>query len=155
MNRQFDKLFSEAEGRYLEPTEQAALIDYANSLEARLAAMRAIQEHEGEIVEASVDAMLGEQPEVFERHVQVREKSIRDMTLVLRCCAMAMVRDSEDYLEMRMLPWFRTILNAFDMQQAAARAYRELIAQVEVHLEPEHFELVAPLLKLTHDKLSQ
>lgn len=155
MNAEFNKMFSQAEGRYLEPTEQAALIDYATSLEARLAAMRAIQEHEGAIVDACVSAMLEEQPEMYERHMNVREKATRDMTLVLRCCAMAMVRDSEDYLEQRMLPWFRTIINAFDMLSAVERSYRELLGQAEAHLDADHFNLIAPYLKLTHDKLSQ
>ena len=54
MNPQIDKMFSEAEGRYLEPVEQAALIEFANSLDLRLAAMREIQEKEAAIIAACV-----------------------------------------------------------------------------------------------------
>ena len=155
MNHKIDTMFSNAEGRYLEPVEQAELIDYASTLELRLEAMRALQEHEAQIVAACVDDMLAELPDLHQRHVEVREKSIRDMTLVLRCCAMAMVRDSSDYLDQRLLPWFRTILKAFEMQQAAQVAYGALVARSQEQLEPAHFALMSPFLEQTLEGLTR
>jgi hypothetical protein len=155
MNPQIDKMFSDAEGRYLEPVEQAAIIEYANSLEHRLAAMREIQEKEAGIVSACVDAMLEDDPGLYERHVEVREKAIRDMTLVLRCCAAAMVRDSEVYLKQRILSWFRTILVAFDMQQVVQTAYVGLHERCGQELDPNHFALLSPYLELTIQELSK
>lgn len=155
MNPKIEKMFNDAEGRYLEPTEQSMLIEYASSLEARLAAMRAIEEHESAIVTACVERMLDDQPELTAKHLEVKEKSIRDMTLVLRACSAAMVRDSEQLLSNRLVPWFRTVINAFEMHEAIEQAYSTLISEIEAKLEPEHFELIAPFLKLTHEGLAE
>ena len=155
MNPQIDKMFSEAEGRYLEPVEQAALIEFANSLDLRLAAMREIQEKEAALIAACVDAMLEDDPGLHERHVEVRGKSIRDMTLVLRCCAAAMVRDSDTYLQQRLLPWFRTVLTAFEMQQVVQTAYVGLHERCGQELDPNHFALLSPFLELTVAELGK
>jgi hypothetical protein len=77
MNPRIEKMFVDAEGRYLEATEQAAIMDYASGLEQRLAAMRAVQEHESAIVEASVAELMKNHPELRERHTQVEEKADR------------------------------------------------------------------------------
>ncbi len=155
MNPQIDQMFSSAEGRYLEPVEQAALIDFASSLDLRLAAMRELQEKESALVAACVDEMLASDPGLHERHVEVREKAIRDMTLVLRCCATAMVRDSDTYLQQRLLPWFRSILTAFEMQQAAQAAYTSLHERCGQELDPSHFALISPFLESTVRELTK
>jgi hypothetical protein len=153
MNNTIEQMFSEAEGRYLEPTEQSALTQYASSLEARLAAMRAIQEHESTIIENAVKSMFAAYPDAKQKHKHVQEKAVRDMTLVLRYCAMSMVRDSTEFLENQLLHWFRTIILSFEMQQMVEHAYAQLIEEAKGSLDAAHFELIAPYLEITHNAL--
>lgn len=153
MNNTIEKMFSEAEGRYLEPTEQSALTQYASTLEKRLGAMRAIQEHESSVIDASVSSMLAKFPDAGKKHKHVAEKAARDMTLVLRYCAMSMVRDSTEFLENQLLHWFRTIILSFEMQEMVEHAYGELIEQSKSQLEAEHYELIAPYLEITFNAL--
>ncbi len=153
MNNSIEQMFSEAEGRYLEPTEQSALTNYASTLEARLAAMRSIQEHESAMIEKAVNAMFAQYPDAKQKHKHVQEKAIRDMTLVLRYCAMSMVRDSNEFLENQLLHWFRTIIVSFEMQQMVGYAYEQLIEEAKAALEADHFELIAPYLEITHNAL--
>jgi hypothetical protein len=153
MNNSIEQMFSEAEGRYLEPTEQSALTQYASSLEDRLAVMRAIQEHESAMIENSVKSMFAAYPDAKQKHKHVKEKATRDMTLVLRYCAMSMVRDSTDFLENQLLHWFRTIILSFEMQEMVEHSYEQLIEEAKSTLEAEHYELIAPYLEITHTAL--
>lgn len=153
MNQSIERMFSEAEGRYLEPTEQSALTQYASSLEKRLEAMRAIQEHESEMIDAAVDSMFEAFPDASKKHKHVREKAARDMTLVLRYCAMSMVRDSTEFLENQLLHWFRTIILSFEMQEMVDHAYGDLNEQAKSMLSAEHYEMIGPYLEITQNAL--
>jgi hypothetical protein len=154
MNHQIEQLLSDAEGRYLEPTEQSAMIDYASSLEHRLAAMRAIQQHEAEIIEATMQAMWKEHPDMKVKHPHAYKKGVRDMTLVLRYSSMAMVRDCHAYLDQKVLYWFRTIVLAFEMSTPLRFAYAELMRQAEARLAPDHYAAIMPFLQQSLDILA-
>jgi hypothetical protein len=154
MNNHIEQLLSDAEGRYLEPTEQSALIEFASGLDHRLAVMRALQQHEADIIEATMQALWKEHPEMKVKHPHAYKKGVRDMTLVLRYAAMAMVRECHDYFEQKVLHWFKTILVAFDMTDPIRFAYSELIRQTERRLSAAHFETIAPYLRQARDILS-
>lgn len=149
MNQEIEAMLCDAEGRYLEATEQSLLIDYANSLEDRLRTMRALQQHEATIVEATMEALFKEFPEMKTNHVDAHKKGLRDLTLVLRYNSMAMVRDSMEFLEQKLLHWFRTIIEAFDMSKPLVYAYDQLEAQTQHLLSEEDFEFIAPYLART------
>ncbi len=153
MNRTIEKMFNDAEGRYLEPTEQSTLTGFAETLEKRLAVMRSVQQHEESIIKHSIDEVMGAHPDMAENHKFAREKAERDMTLVLRYCAMAMVRDDEEFLNHKLLHWFRTIVRAFEMDDWIDTGYAEMITQCGEHLDAAEFEMLQPYLKLAHQNL--
>jgi hypothetical protein len=154
MNATIEKMFNDAEGRYLEPTEQSQLTHYAETLDARLSAMRALQQHEERLVERAVEEMMREHPDAASRHTFMREKAARDMTLVLRYCAMAMVRDDSSFLDQKVLHWFNTIVKAFEMSDLIESGYRALRREAREALEPAHFEALDPYLQRVIEHLS-
>jgi hypothetical protein len=154
MNQQLDTMFSEAEGRYLDSTEEARLMVYASSVPTRLECMRAVQAAESAIVEDAIADVWQKHPHFESRHAMAREKARRDMTLVLRYSALAMVRDDETLLSERLLYWLATILNANNMGPVIDTAYRSLALRSESHLAAPHLALMAPYLRLAHSVLT-
>lgn len=154
MNSDIREMLSDAEGRYLEPEEQTVLMEYANSLEQRLIIMRDVQATENEIVESVVETVVDKHPEAIERHQQMRDKTARDVAMVLRYCVLAMVKDDPEYLEDQVLHWFRNVVvEAFEMTDYVDTAYATLIDEVERRLEPDDFQMLAPYLRMTHSIL--
>lgn len=153
MNRDIRGMLSDAEGRYLEPTEQSMLKEFAESLDTRLETMRAIQAKEGEMVEPAVQAVLEEHPEAARKHDKLEDKTRRDVTLVLRYCTMAMVRDDQSFLEEKLLHWFRTIIQAYEMTDFADTAYSKLLGAAADQLEDRHYKIVRPYLETSHEIL--
>ena len=154
MNSQIKAMFSDAEGRYLEDQEIGQLTDYMASLEARLAAMRAVEQAEAKIVEETLDVVWETHPDFASKYYEARKNCTRDVSLALRYCALAMVRDDIDMLREKLLYWLRTILNAFEFGQALDTTYRALARRVEANLDPQSVRLLAPYLRETHQILT-
>ena len=110
MNRQILEMFGSAEGRYLTASEQSTLRDYAQGLEARLAAMSEISSKETTIVEQTVREIFRAYPDMEKKFKNAMQTCIRDETLVLRYTAMAMLRNDPQYLNDSLLTWLSTIL---------------------------------------------
>jgi hypothetical protein len=155
MNSRFETMFAEAEGRYLNPDEVARMTSYTESLGARLSAMKAIEAVEAKIIDEVIDEVWRKHADFERRHVDARDKARRDITLALRYCALAMVRDDETFLTDKLLYWMRTILQAFHFGKVIDTTYRSLIERSSAHLDPRHFRLVEPYLRLTHQVLTQ
>lgn len=154
MNSDIRETLSDAEGRYLEPEEQTMLMEYADSLEQRLIIMRDVQATESEIVDSVVETVMEQHPEAVERHQKLRDKTARDVSMVLRYCVLAMVKDDPEYLEDQVLHWFRkVVVEAFEMDEYIDTAYSTLIDEVDRHLEADDFQILAPYLRMTHSIL--
>ena len=110
MNGQILEMFNSAEGRYLTASEQSTLRDYAQGLEARLAAMSEISGKETTIVEQTVREIFRAYPDMEKKFKNAMQTCIRDETLVLRYTAMAMLRNDPQYLNDSLLTWLSTIL---------------------------------------------
>lgn len=155
MNTQIESLFSSAEGRYLALEEERQIIDYTRTLDARLATMRAVQAAETSIVEGCLNDIWSQHPDMQSAPPVVREKARRDMTLVLRYAALAMVRDDPKMLEERLLYWLATILNSFGLMPVVDTGYRAMGRRVEAVLRPEQGALISPYLRQVHQTLTQ
>lgn len=155
MNTQFAKMFSDAEGGYLDDGDFEKLGNYASTLEARMRASKRIQQSEAELVEPAVQKMMNAFPELPAKHGDVRSKTGRDVTLVLRYCTLAMVRDDMPFLEQKLLYWLRTILQSFFPRKVMDVTYRELANSCQRNLDAESLQLLGPYLKRTHEILTQ
>lgn len=110
MNRQIQDMFTSAEGRYLNAAEQGLLRDWAQGLDARLAAMSEISAKEGPIVEQTVKEIFRAYPDIEKKFKNAMATCIRDETLVLRYATQAMLRNDPKYLDDSLLSWLATIL---------------------------------------------
>lgn len=110
MNRQIQDMFTSAEGRYLNAAEQGLLRDWAQGLDARLAAMSEISAKEGPIVEQTVKEIFRAYPDIEKKFKNAMATCIRDETLVLRYATQAMLRNDPKYLDDALLSWLATIL---------------------------------------------
>ena len=103
-------MFTSAEGRYLNAAEQGLLRDWAQGLDARLAAMSEISAKEGPIVEQTVKEIFRAYPDIEKKFKNAMATCIRDETLVLRYATQAMLRNDPKYLDDSLLSWLATIL---------------------------------------------
>ena len=155
MNSRFESMFADAEGRYLAADEIQRMTSYTETLGARLAAMKAVEAAEDKIVEEVIDEVWKKHADFERRHVEARAKAKRDITLALRYCALAMVRDDDTFLTDKLLYWMRTILQAFHFGPVIDTTYKALLLRSQAHLDARHFRLMEPYLKLTHQILTQ
>lgn len=155
MNHRFDHMLTEAEGRYLTAEESRLMVKYASSLELRLAAMNALEKVEEKIVDEVLTVVWQKHPEFERAHHQAKDRCRRDVTLVLRYCATAMLRDDDKFLEEKLLHWLHTILHSFHFGDVIATTYRALPQRVEANISAQYNQLLAPYLKLTMETLTR
>lgn len=154
MNSAMMEMMTTVEGRYLTDEEVQRIHAYFEGFRSRVDAMRAIEAKEAAIVRDTIDEVWEKHPDFHTRHHAAREKAVRDVTLTLRYCAQAMVREDEEFLAEKLLFWLRTILRSFNMGQVIDTTYRTLARKAEAHLEPQHLELLGPYLRQTHRLLT-
>jgi hypothetical protein len=154
VNQDIQTMLRACEGRYPTRAEQALLRDWATRLEVRLAAVEEIKQAEEAIVGQTVEEVFRAYPDFEKRYKSARQSCTRDLTLVLRYCAQALLRGDTAYLEDSLLSWMATILKGvgftpqfiFDVYETLGRvAARELGPQSAELLRP-HVELCASAL---------
>jgi hypothetical protein len=103
------KAITASDCRYLNREEQEKIAAYVTSIPKRLAAARQVEQKEDEIVEGCIAEQKRRYPSFASLHESAWEKSVRDMSLVLRCMVQAMMLDEVDFTAERMLYWLRSI----------------------------------------------
>lgn len=147
MNRQLTEILAAAEGRYLSETEQSVLRDFAQGLEARLAAMTEISAKETVIVERTVKEVFSAYPDIEKKFKNAMKTCIRDETLVLRYAALAMLRNDPQYLSDTLLTWMATILKGVGLAPHFIEdTYKALALTVNKELTPASAKLLQPFI---------
>jgi len=82
-------------------------------------------------------------------------KCNRDMALVLRYCATAMLLQDEELLKDRLLYWMQNIMIALQKQRVNDVLYRALRKSVQDNLPKENADLLSPYIAIAHQWLSQ
>lgn len=156
MLKQLSRLTVEADGRYADDQELQFLEDYLQSVEQRITAYEKIRNAEEKIlhrVEAE-KRMLKEN--LFQMNSQdITQVCRRDMTMMLRCSAAAMLVDDLDCMREGLTLWYQTIVQAFSYQEYAKINYQIIQKVLKMYLDPEEAELIMPVLQLNHSLLSQ
>ena len=148
MNTEIQTMLSASEGRYPTRAEQAVLRDWASKLDARLEAMDAIRGAEESIVGQTVDEVMVTYPNVEKHYKSVRTSCTRDLSLVLRYCAQAMLRGDVKYLDDSLLTWMGTILRGVGLApQFIEDTYRALGRVAARELSPQVAELLRPYIE--------
>ena len=147
MNITLENMFSAAAGRYPTRAESAMLTSWAATLDARIAAVHELAETEEKIVNLAAAEVMRSAPELRKRGEETQTKTARDMALVLRHCAHALLRDDVEYLDRELLVWLRSVLVGLGFQpRFLASSYRLLLIAVEECLSPRAAKLLKPYL---------
>lgn len=148
MNQQIMEILNASEGRYLTKPEQAHIRDYVSQVNARLAAMDELQAKESTIVEQTMRQIIAAYPDYLQQHLEARSKGSRDLGLVLRHIAQAVLRNDPAWLDSGLLIWLATILSGVGFTPGfLADSYRCLESVATSELSPASAELVRPFLK--------
>jgi hypothetical protein len=75
----------------------------------------------------------------------------RDMTLGLRCCALAMLLQDEEMLKDRVLYWQQNIFRAMQLNY---QGYKFLWQAVKSQLPGEQAAFFSPYMKLAHEMMT-
>ena len=154
MNRQIQDILGAAEGRYLNSAEQTTLREFAQGLEARLAAMTEISGKEAVIIERAIKEVLRAYPDLEQKHKTAVQSGTRDMTMVLRYATLAMVRSDPQYLQDSLLTWMATILKGLGFAgHFVTDTYKTLERVALKELSPSAGKLLQPLLQLCVESL--
>ncbi|MCB9703753.1 MAG: hypothetical protein H6711_17790 [Myxococcales bacterium] len=149
MNHEIENMLTASEGRYPTRAELALLREWAARLDARLAAIEEIRAKEDVIVRQTVSDVLRAYPDFEQRMRGARESCTRDLTLVLRYCAQALLRGDARYLEETLLAWLATILRGVGFApDFVADTYRTLGRHAAGELTPASAELLRPFIEL-------
>ncbi|HEY9694777.1 MAG TPA: phycocyanin [Oculatellaceae cyanobacterium] len=85
----------------------------------------------------------------------VLQKCSRDISVVLRYSATAMLLQDEELLKDRLLYWMQNIMRALRHQKINDQVYQLLQKAVQEQMPPENSSLLMPYLKIAHEWLSQ
>jgi hypothetical protein len=155
MNNELQTMMTACEGRYPTRAEQAMLRDWAARLDGRLAAVAELQAREEAIVGPSVDEVLRTYPDLEKRVKDARRCCLRDESLVLRYCALALLRGDPQWLEDALLTWMATILRGVGFApDFIAHTYQILARSAARELSPGVMEQLRPYLDLVVTVLS-
>lgn len=153
MKTQIQQILTRAEGRYLSDVEFAALRNWAGGLEERMTAMEELRRAEEAILQIVMKRVVSAYPDFLKRHTAGSEKGIRDITIVLRYAAHAMVIQDMTYLEDNLLSWLNTVLRGIGFTPDFIEdTYGTLESAVRQQLSAKAASLLAPYLE--HCRLS-
>jgi len=147
MNKSLNYLYSSYDTRFPDKEEESSLIKYCNSLKFRLEVMKEVEQKEKAIISESVTFMMNKYPSLDENFNDVKYKTYRDLSLILRYCVLAMVRDDLDFLKNQLLYWLRTILKSFGFETGSLiDTYRKMDELCERELDPKAYKIMKPYL---------
>lgn len=153
MHKIMEKIFNEKD--FLSQEEENELVKYSKTVSFRLKCLKEIEIKEKQIIQECVDFMMAKYP-AMERYTHVKEKTYRDMTLVLRYCTQSMLRDNKQFLLDSVLTWFRTIIQSFGFDRGVIReTYTKMDELLKRDLDPKTYNFLQPYIKLTIDTLSE
>ncbi|ELS00377.1 Phycobilisome protein [Xenococcus sp. PCC 7305] len=156
MLKQLDRLNVEADSRYASEQELQFLKIYLGSVDQRISAYKKICDSEDKILDQTKAQLDAKNPNLFNSgskdHSEIWR---RDISIVLRCSAAAMLINDLDYLRENLLLWHRTIVNANKMVHISRATYEVLPGIIKQFLTPDEAELMMPIIQLDKSILSQ
>jgi hypothetical protein len=149
MLNQLARLTVQADGRYATREELQFLRDYIESLDLRVSAYQKIQAAETTILNQIETQAKATNPKIF--YLGSRDGSAtcnRDRVDILRNSAAAVLSNDLDHLRESVLLWYRTIIEAYQYEQAAKVNYRIMQEVVKKYLSPQEAALISAVLGL-------
>lgn len=151
-----ESVLERADGAYISPQDLLSLDRSIASWQKRRETYDLVQKQEKAIIEKILQRFQKKAPD-FAKHFNEEgiDKCRRDMSLVLRYCATAMLLQDEELLKDRLLYWMQNIMRALRLQKINDPMYQLMQQVVEEQLPPENSNLMQPYLKIAHEWLKQ
>lgn len=149
MSTLLEKFRAEEPGRYPSEEELSGILASDPTLVDRVKALRAARENEKAIVATAADATL-RKFNFDSMGPEAQSKCVRDMAIVYRYCAVAMLCDARATLETQWLSALRTTLQVQKFPQgreSIAFAYQRLRAEAAKRLSQADMLLLDPFLE--------
>lgn len=147
MSTLLHKLSIEADGRYFTPEERQRILSYAESLPERLTVAENLERIEEAALRSVIEEMQSRYPNFARYHDQAWARQFRDMQLVLRAAASAMVLDDPSEMDDRLLYWMRTMFAASNYTPDFVRdCFSRLRDVVRERLEASSADKMSPYL---------
>jgi hypothetical protein len=151
-----ENVLDRADGSYITPEDLQTLDRSIASWQQRRQTYDLIQTKENVIIEQVMHQIQATAPEVASKlTVDGGNKCNRDMALVLRYCATAMLLQDEELLKDRLLYWMQNIMLALKNQRVNEFVYRSLQNSVRDNLPKENADLLLPYIAIAHQWLSK
>jgi Phycobilisome protein len=147
-----ENVLKRTDGAYVDAQDIGLLDQALSSWQVRKQAYNSVEKKETEIINHAVSAMRsGDRFESKPFDNLGVDRCQRDMTLGLRCCALAMLLQDEEMLKDRVLYWQQ---NVFLAMQLNYQGYKFLGQAIKSQLPSEQAELMAPYMKMAHEMMS-
>lgn len=147
-----ENVLERADGTYVSAADLQLLDKALSSWKARKDAYNAVQTHEAEIIQQAVTAMRnGDRFDLKPMDNLGVDRCQRDMTMGLRCCALAMLLQDEEMLKDRVLYWQQNVFQAMKLNY---EGYRFLWHATKAQLPKEQAGLLGPYLQMAHEMMS-
>jgi Phycobilisome protein len=151
-----ENVLDRADGSYIAPEDLLTLDRSIASWQQRRQTYDLIQSKENVILEQVMQQIQSTAPNMA---VKMTPDGVsicnRDMALVLRYCATAMLLQDEDLLKDRLLYWMQNIMVALQKQRLNNLLYQTLQKSVQENLPSKNANLLLPYLAIAHQWLSQ
>lgn len=135
MDSEVENLLRAAEGRFPSVEESRRMLVIARSYERRLAVCVALEAKESVIARRATELTMAKYPKFRERHM-ADEKSMRDMSLVLRYVAHSLLRNDEEFLREKLLYWMQGVFASKGFGEVTRSAYHFVRSVVAEELAP-------------------
>jgi tRNA A37 N6-isopentenylltransferase MiaA len=151
-----ENVLDRADGSYIKPEDLLTLDRSIASWQQRRKTYDLIQAKENIILEQVMQQIQSTAPNMAAKMTPDGvNKCSRDMALVLRYCATAMLLQDEELLKDRLLYWMQNIMVALQKQRLNNLLYQTLQKSVQENLPTENANLLLPYLAIAHQWLSQ
>ncbi len=147
-----ENVLKNSDGAYVNAKDFQLLDGALSTWQTRKQVYSAIERNESEIINYAVTAMRnGDRFESRPMDALGVDRCQRDMTLGLRCLALAMLLQDEELLKDRVLYWQQNIFLAMQLNY---QGYKFLGQAIKVQLPESEAELMSPYIQMAHKMMS-
>jgi hypothetical protein len=147
MTPRLARMLTAADGRYPTADERQELSAFAESVPRRIEAAEQVEQHEAGVIRGVTEELQRRYPNFGRYHEQGWAKLGRDLSLVTRYDAQAMLADDAELLDEKVLIWLRTVLAALNLTPGFVRDAFTLLHEGFGEVLPrDAFELLEPAL---------
>lgn len=143
MNVELKAIIEQAQDRYLKANDLSALESFINSLPDRLSLYRTLRDREISFLQLVANQLEAEMPDTETKQL---ETAIKQLSLVCRYSAMAMLMQDQALVDQRLLKWLGQVATLQETQSLNQAMYGLFTKVLNKELSRSQLELLNPFL---------